>query len=340
MTITANQVTAARVVLMPFVVAMIYYDGLRLFAVALGTLVGITDLLDGHLARRQGPTVIGGIMDPIADKIFVAMCFFPLADLGLGPAWLAGATFTREMLVTGLRSCLAARGQRVPSVAAAQLKTWVQMIGAGLLLLVAELGDHRAIDVVVVGGSAGALIGWCAMRLRTGRSQRKLTTAVLASATVAVAWLAWGARGLELWLYVFIASITWASAVPYLDAAWRSLRGRPPLGAGFDAARTLGGVALALAAATAISTSHVPTWAILAVVCLEAALGGLDNLLALKRAATSALAWAGRLAAEVTLLVLATTMPDDASWLAGLAAAIAAGAALAAVRSVWPYLRS
>src|SRR4051812_18008364 len=105
MRITANQVTLSRILLMPIVGAMMYRGATaRWVALLVGGVVALTDLVDGYLARRQGPTILGGLMDPIADKVFVAVCFVPFADLGWVSWWFVIAVFLREFIVTAMRS--------------------------------------------------------------------------------------------------------------------------------------------------------------------------------------------------------------------------------------------
>src|SRR5262245_48022493 len=122
---------------MPLLCAMLYGGELaRLWAVILGTLIGCTDFVDGYLARKHGPTVLGGLMDPIADKVFIAVGFLPYADQGWVPWWLVAALFVREFLVTALRSSFEVRQKALKSSYLAKVKTWVQMIGLGLVLFV------------------------------------------------------------------------------------------------------------------------------------------------------------------------------------------------------------
>src|SRR3954465_15757133 len=115
MRITANQVTIARLIGLPFVGALAYGDEqTRIIAVILGTLIGLTDTVDGYLARKHGPTVLGSLLDPVADKIFIVVCYGCFADRG-GISWLlAAAIFSRELLVTVLRSSLELNGRRLP----------------------------------------------------------------------------------------------------------------------------------------------------------------------------------------------------------------------------------
>src|SRR6185503_15906411 len=137
MRITANQVTIARLIGLPFVGALAYGDEqMRIIAVILGTLIGLTDTVDGYLARKYGSTVLGSLLDPVADKVFIVVCYACYADRGGMPWWIAAAVLSRELLVTVLRSSLELRGRRLPSTVVAKAKTWVQMIGFGLYALV------------------------------------------------------------------------------------------------------------------------------------------------------------------------------------------------------------
>ena len=79
--------------------------------VIVGVFLGCTDWVDGMLARKYGPTVLGGLLDPIADKVFIAFAYVPFADdhVALVPAWACALMFVREFFITGLRSAYAQR---------------------------------------------------------------------------------------------------------------------------------------------------------------------------------------------------------------------------------------
>ena len=89
--ITANQVTLARLIPMPLLAWLIYRGAEQGYknnpymwaALIAGTLIGCTDWVDGLLARKYGPTVLGGLLDPIADKIFNAFAYTPFVDTAL-----------------------------------------------------------------------------------------------------------------------------------------------------------------------------------------------------------------------------------------------------------------
>ena len=107
----------------------------RIIAVILGTLIGLTDTIDGYLARKYGVTVLGSLLDPVADKVFIVVAYGICADMGIIPWWVPAAILSRELGITVLRLSLELRGIRLPSTNAAKAKTWVQMLGIGFVVL-------------------------------------------------------------------------------------------------------------------------------------------------------------------------------------------------------------
>src|SRR5678816_2066248 len=162
MRITANQVTIARLIGMPFVAALAYgSEQLRIVGVILGTLIGLTDTVDGYLARKYGVTVLGSLLDPVADKVFIVVCYGICADLGVIPWWVAAAILSRELGVTVLRSSLELRGIRLPSTNAAKAKTWVQMLGIGFVALSPIFASNGYLLLLFGVPLAAALIWIC-----------------------------------------------------------------------------------------------------------------------------------------------------------------------------------
>ena len=106
---------------------------LRLIAYVLAILAGVTDLMDGYIARRYNAiSDFGALMDPLADKIFVTGCMLMAIEYRLMPAWIAIAVLCREFMVTGLRT-LAAKKQVVISADRwGKLKTASQMVMLGI----------------------------------------------------------------------------------------------------------------------------------------------------------------------------------------------------------------
>ena len=108
-----NAITAARIAMIPLILAFTYYEGRVNSFVAGGlfALTGATDFLDGWLARRTGKvTVVGKFLDPLADKLIVMSVLIMLVHLGRVPAWLVILILAREFTVTGLRTMAMSEG--------------------------------------------------------------------------------------------------------------------------------------------------------------------------------------------------------------------------------------
>jgi cardiolipin synthase len=97
----ANQLTLMRMLLAPvFALFMLY--GRPGWALTTFIVAGVTDLFDGLLARRSGPTTVGAWLDPMADKILLVTMFVMLTIPGLGlvariPLWLTVLVISRDI---------------------------------------------------------------------------------------------------------------------------------------------------------------------------------------------------------------------------------------------------
>lgn len=101
----------------------------RLIAYVLAVLAGLTDLLDGYLARKyHSVSDFGALMDPLADKIFVTGTMLMAVEYNLMPAWIAFAVLCREFMVTGLRTLAAKRQVVISADRWGKLKTALQMV--------------------------------------------------------------------------------------------------------------------------------------------------------------------------------------------------------------------
>jgi CDP-diacylglycerol--glycerol-3-phosphate 3-phosphatidyltransferase len=108
------------------------------FALAAFIIAAITDYLDGWLARRwQVVSVLGAILDPIADKILVCGAILGLIGVGMSPDVVAfsGIILFREFAVSALREVLAPRGIKLPVTFLAKLKTSLQLVSIGALMV-------------------------------------------------------------------------------------------------------------------------------------------------------------------------------------------------------------
>ena len=102
---------------------------IRVVAYILAIIAGITDLLDGYIARKYNQvTDFGALMDPLADKVFVTAAMLMMVEFKLMPAWIAVVVITREFLVTGLRMLAIQKGEVISADRWGKLKTALQML--------------------------------------------------------------------------------------------------------------------------------------------------------------------------------------------------------------------
>jgi CDP-diacylglycerol--glycerol-3-phosphate 3-phosphatidyltransferase/cardiolipin synthase len=156
-----NLLTLSRIFAVPILVFLLWYPGWRVgygFGFVLYCIVGITDYLDGYLARAQGTvSKLGIFLDPIADKIMVAAVIVMLISTeggGYHPiirGWdviPALIILLREIAVSGLREFLAQLSVSVPVSKLAKWKTTFQMVSLGALILAGALPDETWVLLV------------------------------------------------------------------------------------------------------------------------------------------------------------------------------------------------
>lgn len=141
-----NIMTMARILLLPFIVALIYIPEAWAAWTALGfyTLAAVTDFLDGYVARKMNmESAFGQFLDPIADKIFIATLLLLLVGVGrLEGMWIITGILilARELLISGLREFLGPQNIKFPVTRLAKWKTTVQMFALGFLIM-GDFGD-------------------------------------------------------------------------------------------------------------------------------------------------------------------------------------------------------
>lgn len=133
-----NVLTVTRLVLVPVFVILGLQDSwtARWLAFVVFALAAITDRFDGQLARSWGQiTDFGRIVDPIADKA-LTLCGFVLLSLqGYLPWWVTVLIACRELGITAMRAFFLRRGVVVSANNAGKLKTFMQIIALGTLLI-------------------------------------------------------------------------------------------------------------------------------------------------------------------------------------------------------------
>lgn len=136
-----NALTVLRFVLVPIYVVLLFHDGgadpwWRFWAWAVFALAALTDGIDGRLARRSGQiTNFGKIADPIADKALTGMAFVGLSIIGELWWWVTIVVLVREWGITLMRVWLMRQGVILPAGQGGKLKTMVQTLALGLLIM-------------------------------------------------------------------------------------------------------------------------------------------------------------------------------------------------------------
>ena len=143
-----NLLTLLRIILIPVLVGVYFWEDVRsgLLSVTIFTLAGISDALDGYLARKwEQQSAFGAFLDPVADKLIVATALVLLAaDPVIQSSVYSAPIFTivvaviigREIAVSALREWMAELGERtnVQVSSVGKIKTTFQIFAIGFLL--------------------------------------------------------------------------------------------------------------------------------------------------------------------------------------------------------------
>lgn len=154
-----NRLTMSRVIMIPVFVLFFYlqFRGHYFVALAVFAVACITDLMDGHIARKYNlVTNLGKFLDPIADKmlvlsalvVFLTVPTIFTANLGDWALIVAGCgvalILAREILVSGFRMVAAGEGIVIAADIFGKYKTFSQDAAAGMLLIGAGIGEFTA----------------------------------------------------------------------------------------------------------------------------------------------------------------------------------------------------
>lgn len=145
-----NYLTLARILIVPLLVVVLLtpvseaWFGISGYAIAIVIFLAasLTDILDGHLARRRNQvSTLGKFLDPIADKLLVSAALIVLVEKHLAPSWAVVIILGREFVVTGLRSVAAADGIIIHAQTSGKIKMWAQCVAIVALLVAAATGQ-------------------------------------------------------------------------------------------------------------------------------------------------------------------------------------------------------
>ena len=150
-----NKLTVSRFALTALFLGVMFSPMPHRETVALGIFAagGITDFLDGTIARRRGLiTTFGILMDPLADKIMVCSAFIAFVEFRWMPAWMVVLVVARELSITWLRLLAASRNVVLGAERYGKHKTISQIVA---ILAILVFASHQE------WGSAGrAIFGW------------------------------------------------------------------------------------------------------------------------------------------------------------------------------------
>ncbi len=142
-----NKITLFRIFLVPLIIVLLISPALWSCVVAalIFGLAAFTDWLDGHLARvTDQVTLLGKLLDPIADKLLVVAALVPLVELDRVSAWIVVVIIGREFAVSGLRMIASAQGIHIAAGATGKYKMIAEVTAILFLILDFNVVFHWA----------------------------------------------------------------------------------------------------------------------------------------------------------------------------------------------------
>jgi CDP-diacylglycerol---glycerol-3-phosphate 3-phosphatidyltransferase len=140
-----NSLTISRIFFVPLLVVVLLtnFEGKNIYGVptelvgaAIFGIASITDWVDGYLARsRKQITMLGQVIDPLADKLLTCAALISLVHMDLVLTWMAALIIGREITVTTLRSVAYARGVAMPASRMGKAKMIAEVVAILALIL-------------------------------------------------------------------------------------------------------------------------------------------------------------------------------------------------------------
>jgi len=148
-----NKLTILRVIMIPvFVLFMLTGLGgaaSKWIALALFIIASLTDLLDGHLARKHNlVTNFGKFMDPLADKLLVCAAMICLVENGQLPSWIVIVIISREFIISGFRLIASDNGVVIAASYWGKFKTVFQMIM--ICMMIADIAVFSILTKIIM----------------------------------------------------------------------------------------------------------------------------------------------------------------------------------------------
>ncbi|OGW62462.1 MAG: CDP-diacylglycerol--glycerol-3-phosphate 3-phosphatidyltransferase [Nitrospirae bacterium RBG_16_64_22] len=155
-----NLVTVIRIVLIPVFIILLVY-GPVVWALVAFSLAGVTDALDGYLARRLGEqTAMGRFLDPLADKLLLNSAFITMGALGQFPVWLVVIVISRDVAITvgSLLIYLVHHGTVMAPTILGKATTLSQLILVVNQLIVTSAGFAHPLEVPILAVTAALTV--------------------------------------------------------------------------------------------------------------------------------------------------------------------------------------
>jgi len=121
-------------------------------------LAALTDWLDGYLARKSKQiTILGKLLDPMADKLLISSALISLVEIARAQAWVVVIIVSREIAITGLRSVAASQGVVIAASKMGKYKVISEILAISFLILdkfpyVGEILLYIAMALAVTSG--------------------------------------------------------------------------------------------------------------------------------------------------------------------------------------------
>ena len=148
-----NLLASTRIALAPLMFVLLVnrdlplFEGLHVswldyFAALIFVIASATDFFDGYIARNWNQkTTLGAILDPLADKMLTLAAFLGLMIIDRANPWAIYLILTREFFITGLRVAAVSEGKDIAASMAGKVKTVLQMIAIGFLMMNWPFGE-------------------------------------------------------------------------------------------------------------------------------------------------------------------------------------------------------
>ena len=148
-----NKLTILRTVMIPFFILFLYTDWFhgydKIIAAVIFIVASLTDLLDGHIARKHNlVTNFGKFMDPLADKLLVCSAMICLVEMGRIPAWIVIVIISREFIISGFRLIASDNGRVIAASYWGKFKTTFQMVM--ICLMIANIEALSVLTTIVM----------------------------------------------------------------------------------------------------------------------------------------------------------------------------------------------